>query len=72
MMLPLLHHGMYLVGLPFSEPGLAQTRGGGTPYGAGHVADISGSGELSAAERELARALGARVAALAQRLGRTA
>jgi NAD(P)H dehydrogenase (quinone) len=70
MMLPLLHHGMYLVGLPFSEPGLAQTRGGGTPYGAGHVAEISGSGELSVPERELARALGARVAALARRLGR--
>jgi NAD(P)H dehydrogenase (quinone) len=72
MMLPLLHHGMYLVGLPFSEPGLAQTRGGGTPYGAGHVADVSGSGELSVPERELARALGARVAALARRLGRSA
>jgi NAD(P)H dehydrogenase (quinone) len=69
MMLPLLHHGMYLVGLPFTERGLSQTRGGGTPYGAGHVAEVSGSGELSDMERELARALGARIAALAQRLG---
>ena len=68
MMLPLLHHGMYLVGLPYSEPGLTETRSGGTPYGASHVATVSGHGELSEAERDLARALGARVAALASRL----
>src|ERR1700722_11629658 len=65
MMLPLLHHGMYLVGLPFTERGLHDTRGGGTPYGAGHVVEHSGQAELSDAERELAWALGARVAALA-------
>src|SRR5271169_199285 len=68
MMLPLLHHGMYLVGLPYSEPGLTQTDAGGTPYGASHVAARSGHGELSDIERDLARALGARVAALAARL----
>jgi NAD(P)H dehydrogenase (quinone) len=68
MMLPLLHHGMYLVGLPFGERGLHETRSGGTPYGASHVAAVSGQGELSEMERELARALGQRVAALAQRL----
>ncbi len=68
MMLPLLHHGMYLVGLPYSEPGLTDTRSGGSPYGASHVATVSGHGELSEAERDLARALGARVAALASRL----
>jgi NAD(P)H dehydrogenase (quinone) len=68
MMLPLLHHGMYLVGLPFTERGLHDTRGGGTPYGAGHVVEHSGQAELSDAERELAWALGARVAALAARL----
>jgi NAD(P)H dehydrogenase (quinone) len=68
MMLPLLHHGMYLVGLPYSEPGLNETRSGGTPYGASHVATLSGHGELSDSERDLARALGARVAALAARL----
>jgi NAD(P)H dehydrogenase (quinone) len=68
MMIPLLHHGMYLVGLPFTERGLTDTRGGGTPYGAGHVASVSGPGELSEMERELARALGQRVAALAARL----
>jgi len=68
MMIPLLHHGMYLVGLPFSERGLSATRGGGSPYGASHVAALSGHGELSETECELARALGARVAALADRL----
>jgi NAD(P)H dehydrogenase (quinone) len=68
MMLPLLHHGMYLVGLPHTERGLSETRGGGTPYGASHVAALSGPAGLSDAERELARALGARVAGLARRL----
>src|SRR5580698_8853629 len=72
MMLPLLHHGMYVVGLPYSEPGLSQTEGGGTPYGASHVAARSGHGTLSDIERDLARALGARVAALASRLQRSA
>jgi NAD(P)H dehydrogenase (quinone) len=68
MMIPLLHHGMFLVGLPYSEVGLAATRSGGTPYGASHVASLSGAGELSESERELARALGLRVAKLAARL----
>jgi NAD(P)H dehydrogenase (quinone) len=68
MMIPLLHHGMYLVGLPYSERGLTDTRSGGTPYGASHVAVLSGHGELSELEAELARALGARVAGLAERL----
>jgi NAD(P)H dehydrogenase (quinone) len=68
MMLPLLHHGMYLVGLPFTESGLAETRGGGTPYGASHVSGLKGHNELSHHESALARALGVRVAALAARL----
>ena len=68
MMIPLLHHGMYLVGLPYTERGLTDTRSGGTPYGASHVAVLSGQGELSEMECELARALGARVAALSRRL----
>jgi NAD(P)H dehydrogenase (quinone) len=72
MMIPLLHHGMYLVGLPFSERGLTDTRSGGTPYGASHVAVLSGHGELSDSEGELARALGRRVAALSCRLQRSA
>ncbi len=68
MMIPLLHHGMYLVGLPYSERGLTDTLSGGTPYGASHVAQISGHGELAETERDLARALGRRVAMLADRL----
>ena len=68
MMLPLLHHGMYLVGLPFTEAGLSDTRSGGTPYGASHVAALTPHGELSEHENALARALGTRVAALADRL----
>ena len=68
MMIPLLHHGMIVVGLPFTEPGLTDTRGGGTPYGASHAAGLSDHGELSDTERELARALGMRVARLANRL----
>jgi NAD(P)H dehydrogenase (quinone) len=68
MMLPLLHHGMYLVGLPYTMRGLTETRSGGSPYGASHVANVSGQGELSATEQDLARALGERVAALASLL----
>ena len=68
MMVPLLHHGMYLVGLPFTEAGLSDTRSGGTPYGASHVAALGPHGELSDHESVLARALGTRVAFLADRL----
>ena len=68
MMLPLFHHGMYLVGLPYSEPALTHTSSGGTPYGASHVAGQANQGQLTAAESELARALGARVASLAAKL----
>src|SRR5579883_1213859 len=68
MMIPLLHHGMLLVGLPYTEPALSETRAGGSPYGASHVSGASGSGELAMSERTLAFALGARLAALAQRL----
>src|ERR1700690_4012081 len=62
MMLPLLHHGMVLVGLPYTELGLNTTRGGGSPYGASHVALTSGAGTPDDVERELAQALGKRVA----------
>jgi NAD(P)H dehydrogenase (quinone) len=68
MMLPLLHHGMYLVGLPYTEQALSETRGGGSPYGASHVCVASRNGELSDAESSLARALGTRVATLAAQL----
>jgi NAD(P)H dehydrogenase (quinone) len=68
MMLPLLHHGMYLVGLPYTEPALSSTRSGGTPYGASHVASIQQG--LTEEEKQLAQALGRRVAELAIRLAR--
>jgi NAD(P)H dehydrogenase (quinone) len=69
MMLPLLHHGMYLVGLPYTEAALQQTTAGGSPYGASHVAGAQDLPQLGAEERQLAQALGRRVAALAMRLG---
>jgi NAD(P)H dehydrogenase (quinone) len=65
MMLPLLHHGMYLVGLPYTERALHQTRSGGTPYGASHVAGSQEEPALTEDERALAQALGRRVATLA-------
>lgn len=70
MMLPLLHHGMYLVGLPYTERALRQTRSGGTPYGASHVAGGQDEPALTEDERELAQALGRRVASLAVLLSR--
>jgi NAD(P)H dehydrogenase (quinone) len=70
MMLPLLHHGMYLVGLPFTESALNETRSGGSPYGATHVAGHSGTGKLADDEKTLAQALGKRIAELAVRLQR--
>jgi NAD(P)H dehydrogenase (quinone) len=68
MMLPLFHHGMFLVGLPYSEAALIRTRGGGTPYGASHFAAWEGERELDADEINLSRALGRRVARLALQL----
>ena len=65
MMLPLLHHGMYIVGLPFTAEAMNSTRTGGTPYGASHVAGTRGDSRLSEDERELAQLLGRRVAELA-------
>jgi NAD(P)H dehydrogenase (quinone) len=68
MMLPLLHHGMYLVGLPYTEQALNTTRAGGTPYGASHVAGTDRARLLTDEERDLAQQLGRRVAELAVRL----
>ena len=68
MMTPLLHNGMVLAGLPFTQPELPATRSGGTPYGASHVTSASADGQLSAEESQLARALGRRVAMLARAL----
>lgn len=69
MMVPLLHHGMLITGLPYSERALLDTRSGGTPYGATHVAGADNDDQLSEHERALARALGQRLATLALRLG---
>jgi NAD(P)H dehydrogenase (quinone) len=68
MMLPLLHHGMYLVGIPYTERALTETRSGGSPYGASHVAGSIDDSTLTDHERALAQALGRRVASLAVRL----
>jgi NAD(P)H dehydrogenase (quinone) len=70
MMLPLLHHGMYIVGLPYTEVALNTTQSGGSPYGASHVANARDGavGKLSDEERVLATLLGKRVADLAVRL----
>ena len=69
MMLPLLHHGCVVAGIPFTEPGLSSTRSGGTPYGASHVAGGGDDPTPSDEEARLARALGRRIATLAARLG---
>ena len=68
MMLPLLHHGAIVLGIPFTEPGLNTTLSGGTPYGASHVSGVDGQRPMSEDEKQLARALGRRVAATAMRL----
>ena len=68
MLLPLLHHGMLLVGIPFTEPALNSTTTGGTPYGASHVAGSGDDRPISEEERTLARALGRRVAEVARKL----
>lgn len=70
MMLPLLHHGMLLVGIPYSEAALSTTTSGGTPYGASHVSGGAGITALSEAERQLAMALGTRLARTALKLTR--
>jgi NAD(P)H dehydrogenase (quinone) len=69
MMLPLLHHGMLIVGIPYTEAAVSRTRGGGSPYGASHVAGASGENPIDDDERLLARVLGRRIAEVARRLG---
>jgi NAD(P)H dehydrogenase (quinone) len=68
MMVPLLHHGCVIAGIPYSETALNTTRSGGTPYGASHVAGAKDDPQLTDEETALARALGRRVAQLALRL----
>lgn len=68
MALPLLHHGMVLVGIPYAESALSTTRTGGSPYGATHFAPNAADTELSSDEERIARHLGRRVAEAALRL----
>lgn len=68
MMLPLFHHGMLLVGLPARHPALRDTRTGGGPYGATHVAGEEGNSRLDAQERQIARAQGKRLAEIGLQL----
>ena len=68
MMLPLLHHGMLIVGLPYTETELFQTKTGGTPYGATRLTDDLEATPLSDEERKLCLAIGRRVAATAKKL----
>jgi NAD(P)H dehydrogenase (quinone) len=68
MLIPLLHHGCVVAGIPFTEPALNTTRSGGTPYGASHVAGMQDDPQTTDDEAQLARALGRRIAGLAARL----
>jgi NAD(P)H dehydrogenase (quinone) len=68
MALPLLHHGMLIVGLPYTESALSTTTTGGSPYGASHISWNRDNDKLSADERQLAQALGTRVAKIARKL----
>lgn len=68
MMLPLMHHGMLLMGIPYSEPALMTTLDGGTPYGASHLAGSNNDRALSETEVQLCSALGQRVATTAKTL----
>lgn len=70
MMLPLLHHGMLVIGLPFTETEVATTTDGGTPYGPSHVSGASGNPQLSDAESRLAFSQGKRLANIVQKLSR--
>ncbi len=70
MMLPLIHHGMLILGVPYSEAALLDTRSGGTPYGASHFAGADNQRRLDQHEIGIARALGRRLAEVTARLGR--
>jgi NAD(P)H dehydrogenase (quinone) len=68
MMLPLMHHGMLITGLPYSETELLHTTTGGTPYGPSHLAGVDSKLPLSEDEKKLCRALGSRLATIAKKL----
>lgn len=68
MMLPLMHHGMLIVGLPYSEPALSTTQSGGTPYGASHIGGVMDDRAITEDEKKLCIALGKRLAETALKL----
>ncbi len=68
MMFPLIHHGMLIMGIPYTEPALTKTTSGGTPYGASHWSGEKGINKLSKEEEELCIAQGKRLAELALKL----
>jgi NAD(P)H dehydrogenase (quinone) len=68
MMLPLMHHGMLILGLPYSEPDLANTQSGGTPYGASHIGGTVDDHPITDEERKLCIAVGKRLAETALKL----
>ena len=68
MMLPLIHHGMLVMGIPYSETALVTTKSGGTPYGPSHTAGIDSKNSLTEDEKKLCKILGKRIAELAVRL----
>ncbi len=70
MMLPLMHHGMLMVGLPYSEPELSSTQSGGTPYGASHIGGAMDDKKITDDEKKLCMALGKRLAETALKLGK--
>lgn len=70
MMLPLMHHGMVMVGLPYAEPALSATASGGTPYGASHVGGTMDDKPITDDEKKLCIALGKRLAETALKLSR--
>jgi NAD(P)H dehydrogenase (quinone) len=72
MMLPLLHHGMMMLGVPYSETALLHTRSGGTPYGASHLAGSDSKLPLSDEEKQICRTQGHHLASIASRLQQTA
>ncbi|GGZ98912.1 NAD(P)H quinone oxidoreductase [Arenicella chitinivorans] len=72
MIIPLMHHGMLITGIPFTESALSNTESGGTPYGASHVAGPSNSRPISDEEKTLSLALGKRIATLAVKLANSA
>jgi NAD(P)H dehydrogenase (quinone) len=68
MQLPLLHHGMIIVGVPYSETNLFTTTSGGTPYGASHMAGTNSDEPLTQSEKAICKALGKRLATVAMKL----